>query len=76
METTRIFSRSDSNGMDVKTVILCFVCCFDLESFFYIRAINFAAYGNGKKFFSELNHGNETAIVHLAAAANAGNVLC
>ncbi|OAQ29242.1 mitochondrial carrier [Linnemannia elongata AG-77] len=38
------------------------------------RAINFAAYGNGKKFFSELNHGNEAAIVHLAAAANAGVV--
>ncbi|KAG9062989.1 hypothetical protein KI688_004589 [Linnemannia hyalina] len=36
------------------------------------RAINFAAYGNGKKFFAELNHGNENAIVHLAAAANAG----
>ncbi|KAF8928358.1 hypothetical protein BGZ47_001686 [Haplosporangium gracile] len=37
------------------------------------RAINFAAYGNGKKFFAELNRGNETAIVHLAAAANAGS---
>lgn len=49
-----------------------FFCCTH-ESF--IRAINFAAYGNGKKFFAELNHGNETAIVHLAAAANAGNIL-
>ncbi|KAF9134638.1 hypothetical protein BGW39_006403 [Mortierella sp. 14UC] len=38
------------------------------------RAINFAAYGNGKKFFAEFNHGRETAIVHLAAAANAGVV--
>ncbi|KAG0272035.1 hypothetical protein BGZ95_000092 [Linnemannia exigua] len=38
------------------------------------RAINFAAYGNGKKFFAELNHGKETALVHLAAAANAGVV--
>ncbi|KAL9540324.1 hypothetical protein MBANPS3_009737 [Mucor bainieri] len=36
------------------------------------RAINFYAYGNGKKFFSELNHGKETAIVHLASAATAG----
>ncbi|KAG0374238.1 hypothetical protein BGX24_010644 [Mortierella sp. AD032] len=38
------------------------------------RAISFAAYGNGKKFFAELNHGKETALVHLAAAANAGVV--
>ncbi|KAG2208178.1 hypothetical protein INT46_005853 [Mucor plumbeus] len=38
------------------------------------RAINFYTYGNGKKFYSELNHGEETAIVHLASAATAGIV--
>ncbi|OAD02473.1 hypothetical protein MUCCIDRAFT_153385 [Mucor lusitanicus CBS 277.49] len=36
------------------------------------RAINFYAYGNGKRYFSEFNHGKETAIVHLASAATAG----
>ncbi|KAF9178535.1 hypothetical protein BGZ50_007658 [Haplosporangium sp. Z 11] len=36
------------------------------------RAINFAAYGNGKKLFTELNHGRETAIVHLSSATTAG----
>ncbi|KAF9094613.1 hypothetical protein BGX23_001867 [Mortierella sp. AD031] len=36
------------------------------------RAINFAAYGNGKKFFAGMNHGEENALVHIAAAANAG----
>ncbi|KAG2229698.1 hypothetical protein INT48_008085 [Thamnidium elegans] len=36
------------------------------------RAINFYTYGNGKKFFTELNHGRETPIVHLASAATAG----
>lgn len=59
--------------MDVKVVILCFLLLYPR---IFHRAINFAAYGNGKKFFAELNHGNETAIVHLAAAANAGNILC
>ena len=37
------------------------------------RAINFYAYGNGKRILSEyLNYGQETAWVHLLAAANAG----
>ncbi|KAF9438726.1 hypothetical protein BGZ76_005458 [Entomortierella beljakovae] len=36
------------------------------------RAIAFAAYGNGKKFFSELNHDQENSIVHLSAAVTAG----
>lgn len=37
------------------------------------RAINFYAYGNGKRIISEnLNHGREAAWVHLLAAANAG----
>ncbi|KAI9353937.1 mitochondrial carrier domain-containing protein [Pilaira anomala] len=36
------------------------------------RAINFYTYGNGKKFYTELNHGKETPIVHLASAATAG----
>ncbi|KAF9582893.1 hypothetical protein BGW38_010620, partial [Lunasporangiospora selenospora] len=38
------------------------------------RAINFAAYGNGKKFYAELNHGKESTLVHLSAAATAGVV--
>ncbi|KAI7890240.1 mitochondrial carrier domain-containing protein [Mucor mucedo] len=38
------------------------------------RAINFYTYGNGKKIFTELNHGKETAVVHLASAATAGIV--
>lgn len=37
------------------------------------RAINFYAYGNGKRIISEhFNHGRETAMVHLCAAATAG----
>lgn len=37
------------------------------------RAINFYAYGNGKRIISQqLNDGNETAWVHLCAAASAG----
>ena len=37
------------------------------------RAINFWAYGNGKRVYSELFfHGQETAAVHLLAAASAG----
>lgn len=37
------------------------------------RAINFYAYGNGKKFFAkELNNGKDASWVHLLAAANAG----
>ncbi|KAG1088403.1 hypothetical protein G6F42_020286 [Rhizopus arrhizus] len=36
------------------------------------RAINFYAYGNGKKYFTGLNQGKETALVHLASAATAG----
>ncbi|KAF9112296.1 hypothetical protein BGX27_003655 [Mortierella sp. AM989] len=38
------------------------------------RAINFAAYGNGKKYFTELNHGNENTLVHLSSAVVAGVV--
>ncbi|KAG0232057.1 hypothetical protein BGW42_008491 [Actinomortierella wolfii] len=38
------------------------------------RAINFATYGNGKKLYTELNHGQETTMVHLSAAATAGVV--
>ncbi|KAF9944001.1 hypothetical protein BGZ70_005164, partial [Mortierella alpina] len=38
------------------------------------RAINFAAYGNGKRFYTELNNGKETALVHLSAATTAGVV--
>ncbi|KAF9976620.1 hypothetical protein BGZ73_008158 [Actinomortierella ambigua] len=38
------------------------------------RAINFATYGNGKKLFTELNHGKETTMVHLSSAATAGVV--
>lgn len=37
------------------------------------RAINFYAYGNGKRIISQnFNHGHEAAWVHLCAAANAG----
>ena len=37
------------------------------------RAINFFAYGNGKRIISErFNHGQEAAWVHLCAAATAG----
>ena len=37
------------------------------------RAINFYAYGNGKRIISQnFNHGQEAAWVHLCAAANAG----
>ena len=37
------------------------------------RAINFYAYGNGKRLISQnFNHGQEAAWVHLCAAANAG----
>ncbi|KAI9475773.1 MAG: mitochondrial carrier domain-containing protein [Benjaminiella poitrasii] len=38
------------------------------------RAINFYTYGNGKRIFTELNHGKETSIVHLTSAATAGMV--
>ncbi|KAF9932355.1 hypothetical protein FBU30_008335 [Linnemannia zychae] len=38
------------------------------------RAINFATYGNGKKFYTDLNGGKETAFVHLSSAATAGVV--
>jgi solute carrier family 25 protein 33/36 len=39
------------------------------------RAINFYAYGNGKKLISQhFNNGQETALVHLSAAACAGIV--
>ncbi|CAO3572507.1 unnamed protein product [Mortierella alpina] len=38
------------------------------------RAINFATYGNGKRFYTELNNGKETALVHLSAATTAGVV--
>ncbi|KAF8980081.1 hypothetical protein BGZ46_004640 [Entomortierella lignicola] len=38
------------------------------------RAIAFATYGNGKKYLTALNNGNETALVHLASAAIAGVV--
>jgi solute carrier family 25 protein 33/36 len=36
------------------------------------RSINFFTYGNGKKVYTELNHGKETAGVHLVSAATAG----
>ncbi|GAA5805492.1 hypothetical protein HPULCUR_011008 [Helicostylum pulchrum] len=36
------------------------------------RSINFFTYGNGKRIFTELNHGKETAGVHLLSAATAG----
>ncbi|OAD77827.1 hypothetical protein PHYBLDRAFT_16653 [Phycomyces blakesleeanus NRRL 1555(-)] len=38
------------------------------------RSINFYTYGNGKKFYTELNNGKETPIVHLVSAATAGLV--
>ncbi|KAG0209090.1 hypothetical protein BGX33_005832 [Mortierella sp. NVP41] len=38
------------------------------------RAINFATYGNGKKFYTDLNNGKETTLVHLSSAATAGVV--
>ncbi|KAF9303419.1 hypothetical protein BGZ74_003780 [Mortierella antarctica] len=38
------------------------------------RAINFATYGNGKKFYTEMNGGKETTLVHLSSAATAGVV--
>ncbi|KAI9248220.1 mitochondrial carrier domain-containing protein [Phascolomyces articulosus] len=38
------------------------------------RSINFYTYGNGKKLFTELNHGKETPGVHLISAATAGIV--
>ncbi|KAG0065028.1 hypothetical protein BGZ92_005637, partial [Podila epicladia] len=38
------------------------------------RAINFATYGNGKKFYTEMNGGKETTFVHLSSAATAGVV--
>ncbi|KAI7899430.1 mitochondrial carrier protein RIM2 [Cokeromyces recurvatus] len=38
------------------------------------RSINFFTYGNGKKFFTELNQGKETTAVHLISAATAGIV--
>ncbi|KAK9766862.1 Pyrimidine nucleotide transporter, mitochondrial [Basidiobolus ranarum] len=36
------------------------------------RAINFAAYGNGKRILTEMNGGKESSIIHLTAAATAG----
>lgn len=36
------------------------------------RSINFFAYGNGKKFFTNMNGGKETTGVHLISAATAG----
>ncbi|KAI7862068.1 mitochondrial carrier domain-containing protein [Spinellus fusiger] len=38
------------------------------------RSINFYTYGNGKRFYTELNHGKETTAVHLISAATAGLV--
>lgn len=39
------------------------------------RSINFFVYGNGKRFYAEhFNHGHETALIHLSAAATAGVV--
>ncbi|KAI8063545.1 mitochondrial carrier domain-containing protein [Gongronella butleri] len=38
------------------------------------RSINFYIYGNGKRWYTELNHGRETAGVHLISAATAGVV--
>ncbi|KAI8337290.1 mitochondrial carrier domain-containing protein [Chlamydoabsidia padenii] len=38
------------------------------------RSINFYTYGNGKKLYTELNHGKETPMVHLISAATAGLV--
>ncbi|KAI7881648.1 mitochondrial carrier [Lichtheimia hyalospora FSU 10163] len=38
------------------------------------RSINFYTYGNGKKIYTELNHGKETPAVHLVSAATAGIV--
>ncbi|KAG1161103.1 hypothetical protein G6F37_003368 [Rhizopus arrhizus] len=38
------------------------------------RSINFFTYGNGKKMYTELNYGKETAAVHLVSAATAGIV--
>ncbi|KAI8352542.1 mitochondrial carrier domain-containing protein [Mortierella sp. GBAus27b] len=38
------------------------------------RAINFATYGNGKRFYTEMNHGVESTSVHLASAITAGIV--
>lgn len=37
------------------------------------RSINFFTYGNGKRIYTELNGGKETAGVHLISAATAGN---
>ncbi|ORX78565.1 mitochondrial carrier [Basidiobolus meristosporus CBS 931.73] len=36
------------------------------------RAINFAAYGNGKRILVEMNGGKESSVIHLTAAATAG----
>jgi solute carrier family 25 protein 33/36 len=38
------------------------------------RSINFFTYGNGKRIYTELNNGKETAGVHLISAATAGIV--
>ncbi|CAO3702874.1 unnamed protein product [Rhizopus stolonifer] len=38
------------------------------------RSINFFTYGNGKRIYTELNHGKETPGVHLISAATAGIV--
>lgn len=39
------------------------------------RSINFFTYGNGKKLYTELNHGKETPAVHLMSAATAGKII-
>jgi len=38
------------------------------------RAIAFFTYGNSKKFYTELNNGKESPVVHLVSAASAGIV--
>ncbi|KAI8882524.1 mitochondrial carrier protein RIM2 [Backusella circina FSU 941] len=38
------------------------------------RSINFFTYGNGKRIYTELNNGKETAGVHLVSAATAGAI--
>lgn len=38
------------------------------------RSINFFMYGNGKKWYTEMNGGKETAGVHLISAATAGKL--
>ncbi|OAD77190.1 hypothetical protein PHYBLDRAFT_165679 [Phycomyces blakesleeanus NRRL 1555(-)] len=38
------------------------------------KSINFFVYSNGKRLYSEINHGKETPVVHLVSAATAGIV--